>query len=250
MYSHCLLAGKKALEELSYTLIKNRPCRIMWSGCDPSLRKTSSGNVSIKNLHPGHSIAPQTYNEYNPGFNAMQQQMAMGREIPPAGRGTDLTPPIGPQPSQRPGSSGANGTSPTMSRPGQNPSVGRGISPAYPRGGIPQPSRGTYRVNPTVRNGPDEDGYIEMGLPPILPQNQPSVFPGGLNLATLAQQGPSEQKQILGEAMYPKIYHQLKEPKLSGKVTGMLLEMANSEILHLYFAFKNDLMVGLRILRP
>jgi polyadenylate-binding protein len=68
-----------------------------------------------------------------------------------------------------------------------------------------------------------------MGQMPPMP---PSVLPGGLNPALLAQQGPQEQKQILGEALYPKVHEQ--EPKLAGKVTGMLLEMDNSELLHLY----------------
>ncbi|KAI9725907.1 MAG: Protein phosphatase PP2A regulatory subunit B [Chrysothrix sp. TS-e1954] len=44
------LDGERALEELNYTVIKGKPCRIMWSQRDPALRKTGQGNVFIKNL--------------------------------------------------------------------------------------------------------------------------------------------------------------------------------------------------------
>ena len=72
---------------------------------------------------------------------------------------------------------------------------------------------------------------MAMGQMPPSMAAPPQVLPGGLNPAMLAQQGPQEQKQILGEALYPKVHDQ--EPKLAGKITGMLLEMDNSELIHL-----------------
>jgi len=63
-----------------------------------------------------------------------------------------------------------------------------------------------------------------------LPQGREDVGAPS-SLANLSQVSPSQQKQILGEAIYPKI--QAQQPELAGKITGMLLEMDNSELLTL-----------------
>jgi len=52
-----------------------------------------------------------------------------------------------------------------------------------------------------------------------------------LSASALAAAHPSDQKQMLGERLFPLIHN--KYPNVAGKVTGMLLEMDNAEILHL-----------------
>lgn len=52
-----------------------------------------------------------------------------------------------------------------------------------------------------------------------------------LSASALAAAHPNDQKQMLGERLFPLIHD--KYPTVAGKVTGMLLEMDNAEILHL-----------------
>merc|ERR1711971_1527148 len=75
---------------------------------------------------------------------------------------------------------------------------------------------------------------------PVMPgQQQPqmpqaAVFVQGqepLTASMLAQAPPSEQKQMLGERLFPLIRGLF--PDMAGKITGMLLEIDNSELVHM-----------------
>ena len=59
------------------------------------------------------------------------------------------------------------------------------------------------------------------------------MIPGQAPLTSsmLAAAPPQEQKQMLGERLFPLI--QQMHTELAGKITGMLLEIDNSELLHM-----------------
>ena len=52
-----------------------------------------------------------------------------------------------------------------------------------------------------------------------------------LTASMLAAALPQEQKQMLGERLFPLIQNMY--PELAGKITGMLLEIDNSELVHM-----------------
>ncbi|XP_066232053.1 polyadenylate-binding protein 4 isoform X1 [Saccopteryx leptura] len=69
---------------------------------------------------------------------------------------------------------------------------------------------------------------------PPLQAPQPAVHVQGqepLTASMLAAAPPQEQKQMLGERLFPLI--QTMHSNLAGKITGMLLEIDNSELLHM-----------------
>jgi len=76
----------------------------------------------------------------------------------------------------------------------------------------------------TARNLP-QNNTGGFGNSIVVPGQEP-LTPAGLANAT-----PQEQKQMLGERLFPLI--QQMQPELAGKITGMLLEIDNTELLHM-----------------
>lgn len=116
----------------------------------------------------------------------------------------------------------------------------------YP--GMPPPQYGGARpIRPPTQQAPQQvNGRSPVGMPqglpaprgqmPVRPQQQgyqeqaPQQAPR-LTAQALARAAPADQKQMLGESLYPLIHE--SQPDLAGKITGMLLEMDNGELLHL-----------------
>lgn len=63
---HSVDDADRALHTLNTSIIMHRPCRIMWSQRDPSVRKTGVGNIFIKNLDTsiGHKELYDRFSEF------------------------------------------------------------------------------------------------------------------------------------------------------------------------------------------
>lgn len=116
-------------------------------------------------------------------------------------------------------------------RQGQQP---QGQPAAMQQGAVPAAMQqggrgGNQRVKyaPGVRN----QGRDQAGAPAGAPAPAPAPASTEINAATLASMTPAMQKQTLGERLYAQIV--TAQPELAGKITGMLLELDNTELLHL-----------------
>ncbi|OQV25134.1 Polyadenylate-binding protein 1-B [Hypsibius exemplaris] len=152
------------------------------------------------------------------------------------------------------GQGGFRGQGPRGMRPQGGPLGPRGMQPgggvgAQGMGQIPQQQggpnamqqqQGPPRPQQNGLSGPAAGG-LRSGAPSFIRQAgqpmprgaAPAAHPpqniSGIDPAQLAKASSNEQKQILGEKLFPLI--STSYPELAGKVTGMLLEIDNSELL-------------------
>jgi polyadenylate-binding protein len=100
--------------------------------------------------------------------------------------------------------------------------------PVQMQGMQPRPG---FKYNPGMRN----PAQIMPGqqMPPMPPPAAALHVQGQepLTASMLAEAPPQEQKQMLGERLFPLIHNMY--PDMAGKITGMLLEIDNSELLHM-----------------
>ena len=138
-------------------------------------------------------------------------------------------------PQQQRGGQGPPGQQQRYAPPGQMPMPqGYGYPGGYPPPRGPFPQQGQQPGQPGA-------GPQQASRPPQQSQGRPNGVPpqqqaqqrgaGGLNAQALAAASPADRKQLLGEALYPQIH--ASEPELAGKITGMLLEMDDSELIQL-----------------
>merc|ERR1711881_466663 len=130
--------------------------------------------------------------------------------------------------------------------PAAGPAIRPMTNPVGARGAIhpsqmvhQQVMQPAFKYTQSVRNpvGAVQGSYPQAGQQPPQQQNDVSqnavVVPGQepLTASMLAAALPQEQKQMLGERLYPLI--ESTHPDLASKITGMLLEIDNSELLHM-----------------
>ncbi|XP_064484190.1 polyadenylate-binding protein 4-like [Ornithodoros turicata] len=112
--------------------------------------------------------------------------------------------------------------------------------PARPTSLAPQAQqtgpRPAYKYTQTMRNPPQAVAVQQVPFQAAgqTAAQQAAVHIQGqepLTASMLAEATPHDQKQMLGERLFPLIHRMY--PELAGKITGMLLEIDNSELLHM-----------------
>jgi len=251
--------ANKAVAELTGQMIGNKPIYVALA------QSKEHRKAHLERLHAANSAAQPVY--ATQGAHIFYPQPGVPAQINPAlaatagrgvspflnhqymmGRGAPMVAGRGFAPGGVPPMAGPYDMNNAGGMPGQRRGQGR-QGPRGPggagRGGPPQGGRGRggqaagqqqIRYTATARNAgnpnvPQVPPQAAMAMPDPASQMPGANGQTPLTIEVLANASKEEQKQMLGERLYPLIRE--KEPQLAGKITGMIIEMDNAEILHL-----------------
>ncbi|KAG6417499.1 hypothetical protein SASPL_119680 [Salvia splendens] len=241
----------RALSEMNGKMIASKPLYVALAQRKEDRRAQLQAQFSqMRPITMAPTVAPRMP-MYTPGGLGLGQQIFYG-QAPPA-----MIPPqpgFGYQqqlvPGMRPGGPLMPNMFVPMVQPGQqgpHPGGRRGNAGPMQQGPQPVPvmqqqmvPRGRGSRFPPGRGMPDPMQGMAGGMLPVpyemggLPLRDAGIsrpVPIGALASALANASPSEQRTMLGENLYPLV-EQLK-PETAAKVTGMLLEMDQTEVLHL-----------------
>lgn len=227
--------ANKAVAEMNGKMLENKPLYVTLAQRKEDRRQQLEAQIMQQNqirlqqqaaaagLPAGYPGQPLYYPQ--PGFPGQAGMVAQRPRYPAPGGMLPQGLPMGAPYGQFP----AGMVPPAGYRPPRPPRGAPGV-------GVPP---GTASARPGSVNGaprpgqPIPGGLPGRGIPPAgargAPRPAAPVQPA-LTAAALARASPEEQKQMLGEAIYPKIA--ATHPELAGKLTGMILELPVPELLH------------------
>merc|ERR1712117_321974 len=176
---------------------------------------------------------PQPQRFFTPAQIRAQPRWPQQQAVPRPGGMPGMGMPRGPRPGG-PRMTGAPRA--PMGQPGPQPMtmMARPGMPPVPMGAQQVRPQQSFKYTPTARNPPAQVMPGQMVAPGGAPPPQQAVLVQGqepLTASMLAAAPPQEQKQMLGERLFPLIQRMF--PDLAGKIAGMLLEIDNSELVHM-----------------
>lgn len=232
----------KAVSEMHLKVIKGKPLYVgLAEKKDERINRLAQrykgGGAGMGNIQPkgGPKGAGAMMGNFNAPMYNMGGPMNPMNQMPP-----------GPWPQHMAGKGGPppmGGMYPNMMmpRPGMMMPPRPGMPMGYPggpmmMGGPGAMGKGQQAGRPPMNLAPGGKGQPMMGpggfgrpMMPMMPQQSRADEP--LTAQALAAAPPGMQKQMLGEKLFPRISRH--QPELAGKITGMMLEMDNSELLML-----------------
>lgn len=235
--------AKKAVSEMNGKMVGSKPLYVaMAQRKEERQARMQAQFAQVRNpLVDAPCVAANLPPMYHPGAPVMGRQVFYGQPhpglIPPQPNGfgyqQPMVPGMGPGAAQIPNYFMPAAPRPTlqsqrMGRRGGGAPVQPQQSPLLQQQMFPRGSNRSMRYSQSPRNPSDTVSSPEIGG---------ASSSAGMNLPTtalsssLAAASPEQQRVMLGEQLYPLV-EQLEHDR-AGKVTGMLLELDQTEVLHL-----------------